>query len=361
MSGDLRHHAVAQFLEGALDGLRRAGHELYAYPTREAADDVTARLRPRFSAWRPISQLSDRDAAERISADGIHILVDLSGHTGGNRLPLFAHRPAPIAATWIGYSGTTGLSEIDYVLGDRFVLPPEDELFYSERGWRLPDCYLLFNPPLNAPAVPPLPVSRTGTVTFGSFNNLAKLADATLNAWGRLLLALPGSRLVLKSPTLAADEAEELVGAKLVSRGIDRERLEVLGRIADPAAHLAAYQQIDIALDPFPYAGTTTTFEALWMGRPVLTLRGGRFTARVGDSILSNLGLADWAATSADDYVRLAIEKSRDPTALSTLSSSLRERMRASPLCDADAFGRNLSAAFEEMWRIFLLSHNPQQ
>ncbi|KAB8318631.1 hypothetical protein SD81_014980 [Tolypothrix campylonemoides VB511288] len=293
--------------------------------------------------------MSNRAAAHAIAADGLDVLVDLSGHTGRNRLPVFAFRPARVTGTWIGYSGTTGLAAMDYIIADRFVLPPEDEPFYSERPWRLPDCYLLFSPPEDAPPIAPLPALSSGRITFGSFNNLAKVGDATLDAWARILRELPESRLVLKSPTLPEAVARRLMVERLAARGIDEARLEILGRIPQAASHLSAYANIDIALDPFPYAGTTTTFEALWMGRPVVTLRGNRFTARVGDSILTNLGLPDWVAPDVDAYVETAVQKAADITTLAGLSASLRDRVRSSPLGDTEPSVDNLLAAFEGM------------
>ncbi|WP_374623589.1 tetratricopeptide repeat protein, partial [Devosia sp.] len=350
VSGDLRHHAVAQFIEGVLDGLLRFGHELHAYVTRDAADEVTARLLPRFAGWHPIFGLGNLEAARQIASDGIHILFDLSGHTGGNRLPLFAYRPAPVAASWIGYSGTTGLPEMDYLLADRHVLPVGDEGFYSERPVRLPHSYLLFNPPSRAPQVPPLPALANGFVTFGSFNNLSKLSGSTIAAWARLLQAVPDSRLVLKSPTLSSADARRLVDSRFAAHGIDPLRIDVLGRIASVQQHLAAYAAIDIALDPFPYAGTTTTCEALWMGRPVLSLKGTRFTARVGDSLLSTAGLADWVAADLEGYVAAGVARASDVSGLDRLSRRLREQVRASPLCATDRFAADLDAALRRMW-----------
>ncbi len=350
VSGDLRHHAVVQFLEAALDGLRQHGHDLHAYATREAADEVTERLRPRFAGWHRISRMGDREAARQIAADGIHILFDLSGHTGGNRLPLFAHRPAPVMASWLGYSGSTGLAEMDYLIADRFVVPAGDERFYSERPVRLPHSYLLFNPPARAPQVPPLPMLSKGFVTFGSFNNLSKLGATTIAAWAGLLRATPNSRLLLKSPTLPPADARRLVDALFAPHGIEPGRIDVLGRIADVQQHLAAYAGIDICLDPFPYAGTTTTCEALWMGRPVLSLRGDRFTARVGVSLLSTVGLADWVADDVARYVASGAARASDTAGLDRLSRRLREQVRASPLCDADRFAADLDAALRRMW-----------
>ncbi|MDC9824849.1 tetratricopeptide repeat protein [Devosia sp. ZB163] len=349
VSADLRTHSVARFLPDALTGLKTRGVQLFAYPTWAGEDQVTAQLRRLFAGWTPIDRMSDRAAAHAIAADNLDILIDLSGHTGGNRLPVFAFRPAQVTATWIGYSGTTGLETMDYIIADRYVLPPEDERFYSERPWRLPDCYLLFSPAEDGPEIAPLPAAATGRVTFGSFNNLSKIGDDTLDAWARILKGVPGSRLVLKSPTLPEDVARRLMVARLAVRGIEEARLEILGRIPQAESHLSAYSAIDIALDPFPYAGTTTTFEALWMGRPVVTLRGNRFTARVGDSVLSNLGLTDWIAPDVDAYVDLALRKAADISSLQQLSASLRDRLRASPLGDADRFADNLLNAFNGM------------
>ncbi len=349
VSGDLRHHAVAQFLLGALPALTGAGHLLFAYATRDAADDVTVRLRSRFVGWRDITRISDRAAAKAIADDGIHVLVDLSGHSGANRLPVFAYRPAPVMATWLGYSGTTGLAEMDYILADAHVLPLADEACFSERPMRLPECYLLFSEP-SAPDVPPVPALTRGHVTFGSFNNLGKLSGATIKLWSRVLHGVPDGRLVLKSPTLGAQQARQLISGRFAAHGVDADRIDVLGRVADVGGHLRAYGEIDICLDPFPYAGTTTTCEALWMGRPVITLEGDRFTARVGASLLRTVGLGDWVAGSEAEYLAMATARAADIGALTDLSQRLRSRMRTSPLMDRDRFAANIVAAFETMW-----------
>ena len=350
VSGDLRHHAVAQFLEGVLPILRSAGHALYAYATRDAADEMTERLRGWFAGWHDISRTSDRAAAELVAGHGIHVLVDLSGHSGANRLPLFAYRPAPVTASWIGYSGTTGLAEMDYLISDRHVVPEGDAALHIETPIWLPDSYLLFHRPASAPETSELPVLASGHRTFGSFNNLSKLSEVTIATWSRVLNAVAGSRLVLKSPTLASEEGLRLVAPRFAAHGVGADRLTVLGRIADTSAHLAAYAQVDICLDPFPYAGTTTTCEALWMGRPVVTLDGARFAARVGASLLRTAGLADWVAQSEADYVEVARQKAADIEGLVQLSRGLRAQVLASPLMDAERFGSQLNAVFETMW-----------
>lgn len=351
LSGDLRQHSVAHFIEAPLRLLRQNGHEVFAYATRRGGDAVTARLRPMFSGWRELDGRSDSEAAAIIAADRVHILIDLSGHTGANRLSLIAREPAPVTASWIGYSGTSGVIGMDYIIADRRVLPPGDEGHFTELAVRLPDSYLLFQPPPYAPPVPPLPYADNGHVTFGSFNNLTKLSEGTIAAWARILAKVPGSRLVLKSPTLSEALGKRLIEARFTRHGVEPGRLDVLGSIADPGEHLLAYGLFDIGLDPFPYNGTTTTCEALWMGRPVLSLRGDRFTARVGDSLMSTVGLADWVADDVDGYVALAATRAADLGGLSRLSAGLRGQMRDSPLVDAPRFAEGLEVAFEQMWQ----------
>jgi len=240
--------------------------------------------------------MGDRQLAEAIQADGIDILIDLSGHSGHNRLAMFAWKPAPIQATWLGYGATTGVEAIDYVLSDRWVLPPEDEGHFSEAPWRMPNCWVCFTPPDLDLAVGPPPAQANGFTTFGSFNNLAKMSDAAVDCWAKVLTAVPESRLLLKSRPLGDEAGRRRTLARFSECGIVPERLIVKGRSPDTADHLATYNLVDIGLDPFPYSGGTTTVEAMWMGVPVLGLKGDRFVSRIGESILNNAGLGDWIA-----------------------------------------------------------------
>lgn len=356
VSGDFRSHAVAQFLMSVLPRIDQGAYALTAYMSSAHADRSTAVLKQVFSRWRDIGAETDAVAAERIAADGIDVLIDLSGHTMFNRLPLFARKPAPVQASWLGYSGTTGVGGIDYVIGDRFVTPQGRDAHFVEQPWRLPDSYLCYSPPADAPPVGPLPALEKGFVTFGSFNNIAKLSDGAVALWSRILAAVPNSRLLLKAGSLDEVEIADEVRGRFARHGVAEERLELRGRLPGAQAHLASYNDVDIGLDPFPYNGTTTTAEALFMGVPVLTPRGDRFIACVGESMLTSAGLADWVAADPDALVRIAVTRAQRIDELAALRRQLRERLVASPLCDAQRFAGNLEGAWRGMWRTWCAS-----
>lgn len=349
VSGDLYAHPVARFLEGVLPVIDTGRLELFAYSLGPKQDAVTERLKPGFAHWQTAVYMTEGQLEAQILADGIDILVDLSGHTSHNRLLVFARKPAPVTVTWLGYSGTTGVGAIDYILADRFVAPPVAANQFTEAVWRMPDSYLCFSPP-EAPPVATLPALSNGYVTFGSFNNINKLSRATLALWARVLEALPNSRLLIKNRPLDTPATADKLRAAFAAAGADASRIELVGFIKEGAGHMGAYGRIDIGLDPFPYNGTTTTCEALWMGVPVLTLAGDRFIARVGESLLHSAGLPDWVAASEDDYVAKAVRFAADLRQLAALRASLRPQMAASPLCDAPRFAANLEAAFRGMW-----------
>ena len=352
VSPDLRAHSVAYFLEPLLRGHDRQAVEIFCYAEVARPDGVTARLRELSDYWLTTIGLSDDELAERIRADGVDILVDLAGHTVKNRLGVFARKPAPVQATWLGYPNTTGLDAIDYRLVDATTDPVgQADAWASETLVRLEGGFLCYGGVKDArePAAPPS--LATGVVTFGSFNNPAKLSASTLDAWARLLIRLPQARLLLKGKAFADPGARALLLGRLGEHGVAAERVELVGWLPGADAHLALYDRMDVALDPFPYNGTTTTCEALWMGVPVVTLRGDRHAGRVGASLLEQIGLTDLVGQSLDDYVEIAAGLAGDPTRLAELRRSLRPRMAASPLCDGPAFAHKMEAAFRDMWR----------
>lgn len=349
VSADLRSHPVGYFMEDVLANLRREPLTLVAYANQDRDDAVTDRLRPHFHAWRDIRKLDDDAAADLIRADAIDVLVDLSGHTKGNRLLVFARKPAPVQATYLGYFSSTGLTALDYFLVDRWQAPENEELLYTETPWRLPGHHLCFTPPRLDLPVGPLPMLENGHVTFGNFNVLAKMNDAVVDSWVEILRAVPDSRLFLKSEQLDGADVAASVRARFAGRGIDADRLILEGK-SPFDAYLASYRRVDIALDPFPYNGGTVSIQSLWMGVPVLTLRGDRHVARNGTGILEALGLPDWVARSRDEYVGLARELSAKPARLAELRGGLRDRLTASGLCDAPRFAHGLASAFRAMW-----------
>ncbi len=350
VSGDLREHSVGHFLEGLLAHVDPSRIELVAYPTHHAEDSLTARIRPHFSAWQPLFGKNDEAAARLIHADEVHVLLDVSGHTEHNRLPVFAWKPAPVQATWLGLPTTTGMAEIDYVLGDPHAIPPEFKDHFSETVWRMPDSYLCLTAPDSSVKVAALPARSTGFVTFGSFNNLTKMNDRVVAAWARVLNSVPDSRLLLKTKQLGIAVLRESTLRRFAACGIASDRLILTDILASRDDHLATYNKVDIALDTFPYPGVTTSAEALWMGVPVLSLRGDRFLSRTAESIARIAGLPDWIAADEDEYVAKAVAFSSDLDRLAALRANLRQQVLASPLFDAPRFARNFEDALWGMW-----------
>jgi predicted O-linked N-acetylglucosamine transferase (SPINDLY family) len=353
LSGDLRAHPVGRFLDAVIAQIDPGRLALHAFSDTADKDALTARLASHMSSWHDTRGLSDKALGELIVADKIDVLIDLSGHSGSIRLLTLAGKPAPVSFSWIGYFATTGLTSIDYVLANRWVVPPGEENQWTEQVWRLPDTYLCFSEPPNAPTTGPLPALRKGHVTFGSFNNFNKLSDRTLAAWSVLLALVPNAQLVLRSSGQYHEGLVENLERRLAGAGIELKRVRIDRKITDYAAHLRAYDEIDIALDPFPYNGGTTTVEALYMGVPVLVRAGDRYVAHMGESILHNAGLPDWIAADETAYPELGAHFAADLPALAALRDGMRDRMMRSPLFDAPRFARSLEAAIREMWRIW--------
>jgi predicted O-linked N-acetylglucosamine transferase (SPINDLY family)/predicted SAM-dependent methyltransferase len=354
LSPDFCQHPVAGFIEPVLAAHDRARFQVFCYSTTTRPDATTQRLAGLCEHWRDLSRDNDDMIAERIRFDAIDILVDLAGHTGGGRLPLVARKPAPVQVTWLGYPNTTGLRAVDYRLTDAYADPPgATDAFHVEKLVRLPQGFLCYRPPAAAPEPGDMPSLANGSVTFGSLNNLSKVTDAMVALWSRILAGVQGARLLLKAYGLAAASAREEMLGRFARYGIGPERLALLPPVDSSSAHLATYRQIDIALDPFPYNGTTTTLEALWMGVPVISLAGKTHVSRVGLSILSRAGLGDLLASSPEDYFAKAVALAQDARRREALRRGLREQLRASPLLDEKAFTRGLEGAFLEMWAAY--------
>lgn len=351
VSGDFRNHPVGHFLHGLLREIGTTHLELVAYATQPGVDEFSARIRPYFADWKNIGNLSDKAAAAVIRADGIHILIDLAGHSSHNRLPLFAWKAAPIQISWLGYLASTGLESIDYVLSDPYAIETADEKYFTEKIWRLPDSCICFTPTVDDVAINTLPSLERGFVTFGSFNNLSKMTDDVIEIWSQILLAVPKSRLFLKASQLNEPAIAERILNRYASHGIPADRLLLSQTVATPEQHLATYNRIDIALDTFPYPGVTTSVEALWMGVPVLTLRGDGILARANESININAGLTEWIARDKSAYIQKAILFAENPAYLADLRTELRSRILASPLFDSIAFTRNFDSALWDIWK----------
>lgn len=349
VSADLREHPVGHFIEGILSKLDPSRVELHAYPTLPRQDEMTERLKPMFASWTPLPGLSDEQAARRIREDRMDILVDLSGHTAGNRLPVFAMRPAPLQVTWLGYWASTGLSSIDYLLADEACVPTGSEAFFSETIWRLPDTRMCFTPIAGAPDVSPLPAHSNGTITFGCFQRLSKVSDAVIAAWGKIFEALPQARLLIQSPQARSVKHVQLLRDRLLGVGIAADRVRILPAVPR-RQYLETYNEIDIVLDTFPFPGGTTTCEALWMGVPTLTMAGHSMISRQGAAMMGSAGLQDWVADSQDAYVRKALGFAADPQALGQLRAGMRERLPKTPLFDVERFAGHFEEALLAMW-----------
>lgn len=348
LSPDLRWHSVAFFLEPLLEHLDSSLFEVVLYHDHPRVDSMSQRLRSHASLWRNFASRPDGFVEETIRADAPDVLVDLAGHSGQNRVHLFARRLAPVQVTYLGYPNTTGVAEMDYRFTDAIADPEGDaDLLSSEGLVRFSPCAWSYNPPPEARAMDPIAPSGAGTVTtFGSFNNAGKLNERTLRLWARVLEAVPGSRLVLKSFGMDQDRLRP----RARSAGIDVARLDLLSAEPTVEAHLASYGRIDIALDPTPYCGTTTTCEALWMGRPVISLSGDRHASRVGASLLRAIDRPEWVAAREEDLVRIAAGLASDRTLLRAESASLRRRLESSVLMDHAGQARRFEAALRHCW-----------
>lgn len=349
VSGDLRNHPVGYFIEGLLQHLDKTQFELYAFPTSPNVSDLTTRIKTHFQKWVPIFGKTDVEAAAAIHSLGVHILIDLSGHTANTRLPVFAYKPAPVQASWLGYFATTGLPEMDYIIGDPYVTPESEKSHFTESLWQLPESYLCFSSPHEKLVVGDLPAMSNGFVTFGCFNNLTKMNDAVVSVWAKILKALPDSKLFLKTKQLSDAKTVTNTKSRFGAHGISSERL-ILEGPAPRLQLLESYNRVDIALDPFPYPGGTTSAEALWMGVPVLTLKGDRFLSHLGESIAHNVEHSHWIAKSQEDYVDKAIKLSANIQMLASIRRDLRKQVLKSPLFDAERFAKNFEAAMKCMW-----------
>jgi protein O-GlcNAc transferase len=355
VSCDFQAHPVGWLLANVLPAHDKAKVEVFCYANDVVEDEVTTQLKACADHWRDITGMDDDEVAARVRWDHIDILVDLTGHTGKNRLLAFAREPAPVQASWIGYPGTTGMSAMDYLIMDAATAPTGAEDWCSEALVRLPHGRFCYAAPADAPAVAERP---QGPVVFGSFNHLAKLSPDVVRLWARVLAAVPGSRLVLKWRSASEASVQVWLRAAFAAEGIGADRLELRGG-SSHADMLGEYGDIDIALDPFPYTGGITSAEALWMGVPVVTLPGDTIPSRQTFAFLTELGLTDLAASSEDDYVRIAAELAGDPARRAELRRTLRPRMAASPLTDGAQFTPGLEDAYRQMWRRWCADETP--
>lgn len=349
VSADFRRHSAAVVFAPVLLAHARDAFEVVCYADVPQPDEVTARLRDAATLWRETAGLSDAAVAARIRDDGIDVLVDLSGHSAGNRLLVFARKPAPVQVTAWGHAVGTGLDAMDYFLADPTVVPAEARGYFSEAVVDLPSL-VCYGPPGDAPAVTPPPALGRGFPTFGCLNRQSKMSPEALRLWAAILGALPAARLLLKDEAFNEPATRERLLAQLVGRGVDAGRVDFLGG-SPRREHLAAYGEVDLVLDPFPHGGGVSALEGLWMGVPMVTLLGERPPGRMGASFLSTLGLDELVAPTPERYVDVAVEHARSPERLAGIRSGLRQRMARSILCDHAAYCRAVEGAYRAMWR----------
>lgn len=362
LSGDFCRHPVAYFIEPVLQHHSRGQFEVFCYHTLSQEDDVTARLKSQAEHWRAVGKLSEVALEQALRADDLDILVELSGHSDGHRLAVVARRVAPVQVSYLGYPNTTGLEAVDYRITDARADPPgEADALHVEQLVRLPETFLCYAPPFSGDFAPVPPVLERGYITYGSFNNFAKLSPKNIALWARVLAAVPGSKLLIKAQGLQDAGLRRLVFERFHSAGVGSHRLQLAPPTPTLAEHMQSYAGVDIALDTFPYHGTTTTMDALWMGVPVVTLEGDRHASRVSASILSTLSLQELIASSTEQYLAIARTLAGDPVRLQALRASLRERLRSSPLMNGERFTRRLEEAYLQMWQAALRGHVPGQ
>ncbi|MBL7224519.1 MAG: tetratricopeptide repeat protein [Desulfobacteraceae bacterium] len=350
VSPDFRQHSVSNFLLPLLMAHDRNEMEIFCYAEVKRPDDMTVRIKDLADHWCSTVGLGDDAVAQLIYKDRIDILIDLAGHTANSRLLVFARKPAPVQVTWLGYPGTTGMPVMDYRLTDEIADPEGDgDKYYSETLARLKDGFLCYLPPDGAPDVSRLPALESGGITFGSFNNLPKVNEKVIEIWSQILLQVPGSALLLKSKSLADKSTKHRYMDLFIKNGATSDQIKMLPATSSISDHLDLYNRVDIGLDPFPYNGTTTTCEALWMGVPVVTLRGDRHSARVGASILTRVGLEELITVNEEEYVSRAVRLSSDFDRLGKLRAGMRRPMIESPLCDSKAFARAVEGVYRRI------------
>jgi len=349
VSADFRLHSVGYFMQGILPA-HTNNVDVYLYSNTQGIDPLTRWFSELPHHWRPIFHKSDAEVANLIRQDKIDILIDLGGHTGDNRLLVFAQKPAPIQVTWLGYCNTTGLSTMDYLLSDGIAIPEKTIQKFSETIYRLPGSYLCYQAPDYAGEVSPPPFLNNKYITFGSFNNLSKVNETIIGWWCEILQKVPNARLVLKTRQLKEEDVQNKIIAQFNRGGISTDRIEILGDFVSNKEHFSLYGKIDIALDTYPYNGVTTTCDALWMGVPVITLAGDQFISRNSASILSSLELTEMIASNPEEYVDIAVRLAGQPEKLEHLRTSTRARFGKSALGNPGIFVENLESAFRAMW-----------
>ncbi|MFL0798263.1 MAG: hypothetical protein K6L73_12330 [Cellvibrionaceae bacterium] len=342
MSGDYKSHPVAYFSYPIIEKLNKDLFEVTLYSTGEKHDKTTEEFKALDINWQDIGKLSTKAAYQKIVSDGMNILIDLSGHTSSNYLPIISKRAAPMQATWIGMGDSTGINNCDYLICDPIVVQSDESEFYTEKPLHLDANYLCYTPKHTEVEIKDIPAIKNGYITFGCFNHWRKVSDLALKCWGEILANIPNSKLLIKHKQLELEAEKKKAISHFEEMGISADRIMFKGHAKSIEDHLNCFNDVDISLDPFPYTGATTTCESLFMATPVVTLHGDRFLARFSSTFLQNCGLNDWVSYTEEDYVKLAIEKAADIESLSNLHKGLREQFMKSDVCNADKLTKNL-------------------
>ena len=350
VSADFNDHPGGYFSLSTLRELQKKKFELIAYATIDRKDEYSSYFKSLFSKWHLIEKKKDEEIVEQIIKDGIHILMELQGHSAHNRIPIFMYKPAPIQVSWLS-QGTLGVPEIDYLIGSSHTTPKEEENHFVEKIWRLPEIMQCFTPPDFDVKTNSLPALKNNFVTFGCLNKLTKVNDEAIALWSKILLSIPSSKLLLKSKDFDDQIIIENTFERFKKCNIEKNRLVLQGKSSTRKEVLEVFNRIDIALDPFPFQGNTSTCEAVWMGVPVIVLKGNRFLFHSGESINSNLGMHDWIAKNYDEYVSKAIKFSSNIDQLSKIRMNLRQTFLQSPVCDAPRFAEHFSKMLWDMWK----------
>ena len=353
VSADFGNHPGGHFTLSTLRELKNKNFDLIAYVTNERNDEISHHFKPLFSKWNLISKKNDEEVIEQIIKDGIHILIDVQGHSSNNRLSIFMYKPAPIQATWLG-QGSTGIPEIDYFIGSPHITPEKEKHHYVEKILRLPEISQCFTPPDFNVRINNLPALKNNFITFGCINKLTKMNNDVVALWSKILFSIPNSKLILKSRELDNQKVANETLERFKKYKINKSRLILLGRSKTRKKVLEVYNKIDISLDPFPFQGNTSTCEAVWMGVPVITLKGSRYLFHFGESINSNLNMHNWIADNNNEYISKAIKFSSNIDLLSKIRTSLREKALQSSVFDASRFAEHFSKMLWEMWNSFV-------
>ncbi|MCG8373750.1 MAG: tetratricopeptide repeat protein [Balneolales bacterium] len=352
VSPDFKAHVVALFIQQLFKHYDKEHFEFIGYAEVEKPDNFTSTFMSLLDGWRSTIGVSDEEVYETIKGDQIDILIDLAGHTAGNRLKMMSMKPAPVQISYLGYINTTGVKEIDYRFCDAYVNPSETQNYYTEQLFPLPNSFTCYEPINPSPPVSETPALTNGYITFGCFNNTNKLSPATIKLWSELIQALPGSRLMLKSSHLNDEHTIERFKTQFLAHGVS-ERALIFEGSSEIYEYLQCYSKIDIGLDPFPHNGGTTSHDMLWMGVPMITMEGDRYVSRFGVSILNNLGYPEWIALNEDEYIQKAMDLASDVRLLNNIRSGLRQEMEISPLCDGIEFTSNFENALKTLWNNF--------